>query len=77
MPLASANRANWLARPMFTSRYVVSASLASSAASVLPRSHTPLGRAQVGPLVELEHLLVELDAARGALASSMPPTSLG
>ena len=31
MPDVSANTANWLARPMLTSRYVVSASLAISA----------------------------------------------
>ena len=47
MPFCSAKRANWLASPMLTSRYVVSASLASSAASALPRSHTPFGRLEV------------------------------
>ena len=35
-------RASSLAKAMLMSRYVVSASFASSAASVLPRSHTPL-----------------------------------
>ncbi|CPU67165.1 Uncharacterised protein [Mycobacteroides abscessus] len=48
IPCLSAKRANWFASPMFTSRYVVSASFASSEASAEPRSQTPLGRSRSG-----------------------------
>ena len=48
MPCSAAKTPNWLARPMFTSRYVVSASLAISAASADPRSQTPLPRSRSG-----------------------------
>ena len=46
MSWSSAWRASSLAKAMLMSRYVVSASLASSAASLLPRFHTPFGRAR-------------------------------
>src|SRR6266545_6865860 len=47
-PTEAAYRANWLASPMLTSRYVVSASLAISDASAEPRFHTPFGRGRSG-----------------------------
>ncbi len=58
-PTRSAASASSLAKAMLMSRYVVSASFASSAASAVPSGHTPLGRPRSARSIELQDALVE------------------